>query len=376
MRLPRREEIWLAVAVGIVQLTATTLAARHQHDRASLDVAGYVLLAVGPIALLWRRVHPLAVLGVAAAAALAYWLTDHPRGPIFLALIVALLSAVARGHRLAGWLTLLGGFAGFLWLPALIGADDGPTLGAVAGLAAWLLVLGAVAEGLRVRGERLAERAAAREQEAQRRIGEERLRISRELHDLLAHNVSLINVQSSVALHLIDERPEQAREALAAIKRASADTLREMRTVLGALRAPDEAPSRTPAPSLAQLDELVAQVRAAGIEVRARVEGEPRPLPAAVDLAAYRIVQEALTNVTRHAGGAGAAVRVSYGPGTLELDVDDDGAGPTGTWDGDRHGNGIVGMGERAAALGGELQAGPRPGGGFRVHARLPLEAS
>jgi signal transduction histidine kinase len=199
------------------------------------------------------------------------------------------------------------------------------------------------------------------------------MRIARELHDVLAHNISLINVQAGVALHLMDEQPGQSRSALAAIKQASNDALGELRSVLDVLRQGDEAPPRTPASGLAHLERLVAGAEATGLQVRTRVDGTPRPLPAGTDLAAYRIVQEALTNVTRHAGPASATVLIAYGENDLTVQVDDDGRGPVAAGNGS--GNGIRGMRERVAALGGELAAGPRPGGGFRVKARLPLEA-
>jgi signal transduction histidine kinase len=216
-----------------------------------------------------------------------------------------------------------------------------------------------------------AERSQA--EETRRRAGEERMRIARELHDVLAHNISLINVQAGVALHLMDEQPGQSRGALVAIKQASNDALGELRSVLDVLRQGDEAPPRTPASGLAHLDRLVAGAEATGLEVRTRVEGTPRPLPAGTDLAAYRIVQESLTNVTRHAGPASATVLIAYGEQELTVQVDDDGRGVAA--DGSGSGNGIRGMRERVAALGGELTTGPRPGGGFRVRARLPLDA-
>jgi signal transduction histidine kinase len=221
-----------------------------------------------------------------------------------------------------------------------------------------------------------AERSRA--EEARRRAGEERMRIARELHDVLAHNISLINVQAGVALHLMDEQPGQSRSALQAIKQASNDALGELRSVLDVLRQGDEAPPRAPASGLAQLDGLVAGAGATGLEVRTRVEGTPRPLPAGTDLAAYRIVQESLTNVTRHAGPARATVLVAYGETDLTVQVDDDGNGlepPSAAAIPLRPGRGLVGMRERVAALGGELTTGPRPGGGFRVLARLPIGA-
>jgi signal transduction histidine kinase len=220
-----------------------------------------------------------------------------------------------------------------------------------------------------------AERTRA--EEARRRAGEERMRIARELHDVLAHNISLINVQAGVALHLMDEQPGQSRSALQAIRQASNDALGELRSVLDVLRQGDEAPPRSPASGLAHLDSLVAGAGATGLAVRTEVEGTPRPLPAGTDLAAYRIVQESLTNVTRHAGPASATVLVRYGQDNLTVQVDDDGKGPEPPSAADaslRPGRGLVGMRERVAALGGELTTGPRPGGGFRVLARLPVD--
>jgi signal transduction histidine kinase len=223
--------------------------------------------------------------------------------------------------------------------------------------------------------ERAAEAERTREEVARRRAVEERLRIARELHDVLAHSISLINVQSGVALHLIEEQPQQARIALAAINEASAEALREVRSVLSVLRGTgEEPPPRAPTAGLARLDELVSGASAAGITVALEVHGDQRPLPASVDLAAFRIVQESLTNVVRHAGAGAATVQLTYAERELELQIDDDGRGavahrPRGIGTG----NGIAGMRERATALGGELDAGAGEAGGFRVRARLPL---
>ena len=204
----------------------------------------------------------------------------------------------------------------------------------------------------------------------------ERLRIAQELHDVLAHNISLINVQAGVALHVNEQLPDHARAALTAIKQASREALGELRTVLDVLRQNgDAAAPRRPAPGLAQLQDLVEGAKVAGLETHVEIEGEPVALPAPVDLAAYRIAQEALTNVIRHAGAANVWVRVLYGPQELGIRVEDDGSGPLAPQGSalGGGGNGIPGMRERAAALGGRLDTGPRPGGGFQVLARLPL---
>jgi signal transduction histidine kinase len=264
-----------------------------------------------------------------------------------------------------------------MWLPSVVTDEEAPGAPAAMAIVAWLLVLGTGAEIARVRRERAIERAEAARQEARRRAGEQRLRIARELHDVLAHNISLINVQAGVGLHLLDERPEQARPALTAIKQASKETLAELRSVLDILRDPeDDSATLTPAPGLEQLDELLAGARAGGLTVESRVEGERRELPAGVDLAAFRIVQEALTNVRRHAGPARATVSLRYGAEELAIQIDDDGARVNARHEdiGAGGGNGIAGMRERATALGGTLETGPSAAAGFRVLARLPLE--
>jgi signal transduction histidine kinase len=365
----------LALVVGAAQVLATYFAAQGQPDQRPLDVTAFVLLVVGPVALVARRRHVVAVLVVVLATTLLYFALGYPDGPAWLALVVALVTAVTEGHRLAAWLAAAVVYVSNFGLGYLLGLGSPPSLLQAVAVAAWALVVLVVAEVVRVRRERAMEAARTREEEARRRASEERLGIARELHDVLAHHISLINVQAGVALYLLDEQPEQARSALAAIKQVSKDVLGELRVVLDMLRQVDETPPRSPAPGLARLDPLVLRAAAAGLTVRTTVEGAPRPLPASVDLAAFRIVQEALTNVARHAGQATATVRVAYGERDLTLQVDDDGHSTMshGTSGG---GNGIRGMRERAAALGGQFAAGPRPGGGFRVLARLPTNGA
>src|SRR5690606_36637904 len=208
---------------------------------------------------------------------------------------------------------------------------------------------------------------------------DERLAIARELHDVLAHDISLISVQAGVALHLLDQRPEQARPALTAIRDASREALGQLRSTLDVLRQGEAAP-RAPTAGMRDLDAVVERTRATGLTVDLCVSGPVHPLPADVDLAALRIVQEALTNVVRHADARRAAVRVDYRDGAITLQIDDDGRGPNGAGPGvgpdasDVPGRGLVGMRERAVALGGSFEAGPRPGRGFRVRATLPTD--
>jgi signal transduction histidine kinase len=363
-------ELIVAVAVGAVAIGGTLSIGHLQDGRERIDALALALLAVGPAALYVKRRLPVAVLWITIVSTTAYLLLDYPRGPVFLAPIVAFVIAVLAGHRRAAWLALGLGYATFLWFPALVGDEPAPPVGKALGTAAWLLVLAAITEIVAFRRERAREEERARRQEALARTGQERLRIARELHDVLAHNVSLINVQAGVALHLLDEQPQRARPALEAIKEASSDTLREVRSVLGILRGPDEQAPRTPTAGVAGLEELISRTSAAGIPVRGEIRGEPRTMPASVDLAVYRIVQEALTNVARHADPAAAVVRLSYGEKAITVEVDDDGRHARANGVG---GNGLAGMRERVVALGGEFSAGPRPDAGFRVTARLPL---
>ena len=216
--------------------------------------------------------------------------------------------------------------------------------------------------------QRAEEAERTRDEAAQRRAMEERLRIARELHDSLTHSISVIQVQAGVAVHLARKRGEDVPPALMAIEEAGADAVRELRATLGVLRSEDGDGS-----GLSQLDGLVARARAAGLPVTVTVTGQQRPLPPEADQAAYRIVQEALTNVTRHAGHACASVHLHYTPEALSIQVDDDGQG-TGTRP-SGPGLGLIGMRERVSALGGRLQAGPQQGGGFRVRAELPARA-
>jgi signal transduction histidine kinase len=201
------------------------------------------------------------------------------------------------------------------------------------------------------------------------------LAIARDLHDVVAHSVSVINVQANTALHLMDRQPERAREALTSIREVSGQALAEFAAVLGALRdadgATDGGAPLAPVPGVARLDELAERARSAGFEVSVAARGPVRQLPAGVDAAAYRIVQEALTNTVRHSAGRTASVLLRYGDDDLEIEVADDGAGALAARGG-RAGNGLAGMAERARALGGSLDAGPRPDGGFLVQARLP----
>ncbi|WP_405592040.1 sensor histidine kinase [Streptomyces sp. NBC_01190] len=367
---------WLPpLALAVVQLLGSAVAGRHQADRVQLDPVGCALLLAGPALLLPRRRLPVAVAAATGAVTLLYVGLGYPYGPVFAALVVAFFGAVAAGHRRGVLITAALVFAGhvlvgewlFRWLPPA--GDHRMSWLEVSGSGAWLLAVLAAAELFRVRREQFARERRERAEAETRRADEERMRIARELHDVLAHSISVINVQAGVALALIDEHPEQARTALTTIKAASKEALGEVRQVLSALRAPGEAP-RTPAPGLDRLPELLAQARLAGLAADVTIAGDRRPLPPGADLAAFRIVQEALTNTVRHSGSRSARVHLGYRTGTVEVRIDDD--GPAAQRVRQASGNGLAGMRERAAALGGSVEAGPRPDGGFRVSATLP----
>jgi len=365
----------LSVGIAVFITIGTYFASQGQPERRPFDAWAVAILLVSAGALTARRRHPVATLAVVFVATFAYLGLGYAQGPVWLPLIVAYFSAVIRGKGIVAAGFAVAGFLLFPWLDRLLRDRSAPSLGALVALAAWLLVLLGAAEFIRIRRERAAEALRVHEEEARARAIEERLRIARELHDALGHHLSLISVQAGVALHVNEELPEPVRGSLTAIKQSSGEALTELRSVLEILRQEGERAPRTPTSSLDRIDDLVTQAAAAGIEVRTETDGNVQTLPFGVDVAAFRIVQEALTNVARHAGQASATVRLGYGNDALTVEIDDDGNGIS-TASTPGTGKGVVGMRERAAALGGDLEAGPKPGGGFRVRARLPLEGA
>ncbi|MFE0101247.1 sensor histidine kinase [Streptomyces sp. NPDC059009] len=348
------------------------------QERVGLNWFGWLLLFTGAALLLWRQRHPVVVAYGTAACAMVYLGAGYPYGPVFLTVAIGCYGAIVAGHRRAAWGAVAMFWLGHLlvghWLYRYLPPDDGPASWGQEGIiATWIVAVVALSELVRVRREQWAQARAEREQAARRRADEERLRIARELHDVLAHSISVINVQAGVGLALLDSDPEQARTALTTIKSASKEALGEVRQVLDTLRAPGAAP-RAPAPGLDRLPELVEQAASAGLTVTVDTRGRAPKLPPGTDLAAFRIVQEALTNVVRHSGSRHARVLVSYEKAELTLRVDDD--GPATGADAGGSGNGLAGMRERAAALGGTIKAGPRPDGGFRVTAALPTRTA
>ncbi len=378
-------DLGLAVKVAIPQVIGSIFAAHNQPERKGLDALGFLLLLAGPALLAFRRRGQVAVLVGVMAVTCLYFALDYPPGPVFLALVVALFTTVTAGHRRAALIVAGIGYAFFVIADLYLDRQpDQRSLASYVGAAAWISVVLAIAETVRARRDRAREVAHAHEEQERRRTSEERMRIAHDLHDVVAHNISLINVQAGVALHLMDENPEQARTALAAIKDASREALRELRSTLDILRSADRGAPRSPTPGISDLPGLIESARAGGLDVHLEIDGSAHALPAGVELAAYRAVQEALTNVRKHARATVATVRIGYGRDHLSVQVDDDGKGvpPSSSTRGTRtdgrppaaqqEGFGIRGMRERVTKLGGELTAGPRPGGGFRVSARIP----
>lgn len=375
-RVRRHGDLLVTAAVALVTVGGTLLLPEHGQGGRDLNWFSVLLLVTSSLSVALRRRYPIAVVLFTGLTTSIYQVLDYPRLVFAVPMVVAVYTAVRAGDvwraKAATVVMLLILVWDKMFAEAETRADEilWPVglFGALIATAAYL----AMAEKRALEAER------TREEEALRRAGEERMRIARELHDVLAHNISLINVQAGVAAHLLDRHPEQVRPALDIIKAASKDALRELRATLGVLRQVDEEAPLTPTPRLAGLPDLVRTAAAAGLPVRMRVVGESRDVPPDVDLAAYRIVQESLTNAARHSGSAPTLVSLHYGERELTVRVDNEkgnGAPPTAARTGGA-GRGIAGMRERATATGGELSAGPLSTGGFRVLARLPLDGS
>jgi len=381
-QLARQARQWrvdaaLAAVVTVVQLLAhyASLSWYGHHQAGARGWPSYLLLSIAGLALIWRRRYPTAVLAVSLAATL--WAGALGGGFIWIPLIAAFISAAVEGKHAAAAASLVIGFLVSFWPPWLIGTSGHASAGTALGLAAWLLVLLAIAELIRIRSQRAAAQRRSRDDEYRRRASEDRMRIARDLHDVLAHNISVINVQSNTALHLMDRQPERAREALTAIHSVSKQALAELRSVLGVLRddaRPAGAPRR-PGPGRARLPARVAAVGASGLEVQLTVDGDQRALPGGPDVAAYRIVQESITNVRRHSTARAADVRVRYQRAGIAVTVEDGGPAAARGHGDPASGSGIAGMESRVCELGGSFEAGPLPGGGFRVAAWLPAAA-
>ncbi|WP_103954715.1 sensor histidine kinase [Nonomuraea solani] len=356
--------------VAIVGGTYANLSWTGPFER-PLDPAGLGLITVAALSLAFRRSAPLAAGIVAAVAGFVYYAVHYP-GVFAAAPVLACIYTLAAIGRRGAAIWLASGLAVAVYGIMALASEDPAAGNAMTLLSGWLVamvVVGEVARGrrayLRAVEQRAEEAERTREEAALRRAGEERLWIAQELHDSLTHSISVVNVQVALAMELLERRPERVGEALAAIKESGHEAMRELRATLGVLRQGE--PDGVEA-GLSRLPRLVSRAEGAGLRVAHTVSGDPYALAPAVDRAAYRIAQEALTNVLRHAGPATVTLAVEYDPSKLVLRVENDGepgtAGP---------GMGLIGMRERAVAIGGTLTAGPRDGGGFAVRAELPV---
>jgi len=366
----------LLLALGLAVLGQVEIWSREFDAN---NVAYAALALPMTLALAWRVRAPLAVLAVIGGtffpSALLFPLSGDAAFAVWVALLVGLYSV---GAHAGGWRAVAGVLAMLAVVFGVVAADpEGADLGSYV---FFLFVVGGPwLAGRAIRHRRLSERRLEaraltaereREEKARAAVAEERARIARELHDVVAHAISVIVVQARGGRRSVATEPEEARGAFDSIETTGREALAEMRRLLGMLRTDDQELALAPQPSLHYLDALVAQVREAGLPVELSVVGQPTAVPPGVDLTAYRIVQEALTNVLRHAGPAEARVEVRYGVDDLEVEVTDTGRRPVA---GDGTGHGLVGMRERVTLFGGELEAGRRREGGFAVRARLPL---
>ncbi|MBC2907021.1 sensor histidine kinase [Streptomyces cupreus] len=367
LRVPAGAMDW-AIAVGVAALLLGT-GLSGQHPAGARELLGSVLLAAGGLALLARRRAPIAVLAVTGLCTVGYEAAGFE--VLSVSYLVAVYGAVRAGQRA---LTAAASVSLLVALPltALV-FRDGPAREAFAQARnvleiAWLIAAFAAGEALRQAERRAEEAERTREETARRRADEERLHIARELHDSLTHQISIIKVQSEVAVHVARRRGEQVPETLLAIQAAGREATRELRATLEALRDDDT----TPPQSLEHIPDLVERARSMDLDATLTIEGQRRDVPIAVGRTAYRIVQEALTNTARHAAATTATVRIAYRPDRLSIQVDDDGkATPA---DAPAPGLGLLGMRERVTALGGRLRAEPRADHGFTVQAELPVE--
>ncbi|MET7665985.1 histidine kinase [Streptomyces sp. NPDC005463] len=356
------------IAVGVAAALLVT-GLSGQRSATNLDLLGYGLLAAGGLALVARRRAPVAVLAVTGLCAVGYQAAGFDVPAV--AYLFAVYAAVRAGHRTVTVAASLAMLA-VLPLAALASGlhDTGEAFAQARGALelAWLIAAGAAGEALRQAEQRADEAERTREETARRRADGERLHIARELHDSLTHQISVIKVQAEVAVHVARRHGEEVPPPLLAIQEAGREAARELRATLEALRDDDTTPPR----GLDDVPELVERARAIGLDATLTIEGQRHDVPAAVDRTVYRIVQESLTNIARHADAATASVRIDCRPNALAIRIDDDGKATPGT--APTPGLGLLGMRERVTALGGRLRAEPRGEGGFTVQAELPVD--
>lgn len=363
------------IALATAGITMLSIGAATESGAREPDVVAYLLGAFGGSVLIFWRRWPVAVLLATIGVHYGYHCANYPGGPPLLAVWVALFAVAASGRsNIALILGVVNSAGGFGWRMVMEG--DNPVELSMLLEPALMFASVALGDAVHARRRWTAE-AKARvrqaeheaEMEAQRRVDAERLRIAQELHDVLAHTLAVVNVQAGVASELLDDDPTAARNALQEMRRASRDAMSELRATVGILRERGPAPL-APAPGIDDLARVIEGARQAGLTVETRIEGDAAPVPAAVDLAAFRIVQEALTNVVRHAAARTAQIVVGYGEDGITVAVADDGLGTNGGGEG----FGMRGMRERVEALGGRFEAGSGGEGGFEVRAWLPVQ--
>jgi signal transduction histidine kinase len=367
----------LLLVVTVIPLATRSLVAGQRPS----DIWAYLLAVALCVPFVFHRRFPVAAITVACCALVLYAVgryNAYPGLPIFVLVAGVSLHSTRRRALLAAGLAAVA-LSVAVWLqPERVATASTWVASLLAVAVAWLW--GENLRNRRARWAAMEERArrleAEREERDRQAVTDERLRIARELHDVVAHSMSVIAVQSGVANHVIDSRPAQARQALATIEATSRSALVELRRLLGVLRQGDDpVASLEPNPGMAEIGRLADQIRSAGVKVELKVEGEPGELPPGVDLSAFRIAQEGLTNVLKHGGGV-ARVLVRYSPGAVAVEIADDGRAGTDGAPAEGTGHGLIGMRERVAVFGGELTAGPVPGGGYRMAARLPYAAA
>lgn len=379
---PRAADLGLAILLTAVAIGVAFTAEIEPGNR-ELGGLGWSLLVLFNMSIALRRTHPVPTLWLTISFMLPYWILDYPDDPTGTNLLIALYSLAAhegRPRSIRHFWMAIGVVCGVLLAGVLSTQDDVPWVALPANIiitaTAWIL-----GDNLRTRRQYMAEleeKASRTEErqaaEARRAVNEERTRIARELHDVVAHSMSVIVVQAGAARRVIDTQPAQAADAMAAIEATGRESLTEMRRVLGVLRSDNEDADLVPAPDLDDLERLLHQCDDAGLPVELVVDGEARRLPAGLEMNVFRVVQESLTNTLKHAGQAHAEVHLAYRPHHVEVAVRDNGNGAASIPAAEGSGQGIIGMRERVEAYGGELEAGPQSGGGYQVRATFMIE--
>jgi signal transduction histidine kinase len=379
LQSPRLVDALLVAVTLVTNIGGVLAVGRHDGSAGVPGPLDLLLLALGPALLWWRRRFPTLVLAGCVAATWTFFFLGSSDGPVYLPMIVALVGAITHGARAAAYAVVLGTLA-FRLVPLVLPGIEGPSLTSTTGLAAWLAFLVALGELLRhrralteSRHQRLLASLDAQADQIRREAAEQRLSLARDLHDVLGHQLAVINIQAKAGLHLRASGKPGVTEALEAVQEASSQALDDVQAFLDSLGEPGEHAAQTPSPSLGDLDGLLAPARAAGLDVQLEVTGTQRRLPAPHDLVASRTVLESLTNVLRHAGLPRTWVRLDYTPTRLTMRIDNATPDRPGLLETPGGGRGLEGMRHRLAAHGGTLTAGPTNNHAWSVVAVLPV---